>query len=149
MNVFLSFRGVDIRKTFISHLSSSLKKLGIPAFTTSESSSFDLQDIEESVMAITVISKNASLDWWVYEVAEIIKCEKIGTLKTVPVFFQVDPSDVFGWFDRTKRYTHMEATHRKKFDMVKKWLDVHLTNKSCFNSCDWYLFRLLFIFIFI
>lgn len=150
-DVFLSFKGEQTRKTFISHLLSSLKKKDITTFTASESSSrVSLQALQVSRVAIPVISKDqASLDLWVDDLANIIECEKKGTLTAVPIFFQLDPYDILKML-RTAgiKAQSMQRPQRKTLEIVKKWLDAHVINKSGFHSSHWYLVFLLLIHIY-
>ncbi|KAJ0256387.1 Toll/interleukin-1 receptor homology (TIR) domain-containing protein [Hirschfeldia incana] len=134
-HVFLSFRGEQTRKTFLSHLLSSLKKKDITTTTSSEPCPVSVQALQASLVAIPIISNDhASLDTWVDDLAAIIDCEKKGTLTAVPVFFQVDPND----FLKMLRTAGKDAQEpqRRSLEIVKKWLDAHIIKKSGFNSLD-------------
>ncbi|XP_030968057.1 TMV resistance protein N-like isoform X2 [Quercus lobata] len=96
-DVFLSFRGEDTRRGFVSHLYKALTQQGIQTFiddnlTRGENISEELlKVIENSSASIIVFSKNyASSSWCLDELAKIIECTK----KVLPVFYQVDPSEV-------------------------------------------------------
>ncbi|CDY11145.1 BnaC06g23970D [Brassica napus] len=140
-DVFLSFRGEQTRKTFLSHLLSSLKKKDITTSTSSESCPVSVQALQVSLVAIPIFSNDhASLDLWVDDLATIIDCDKKGTLTAVPVFFQLDPNDFLKMLRTAgKDAQTMHEPQRRSLEIVKKWLDAHIINKSGFNSLDWYL----------
>ena len=96
-DVFLSFRGEDTRRGFVSHLFEALTQRGIRTFIDNslhrgENISKELlKVIENSSISIIVFSKNyASSSWCLDELAKIIECTK----KVLPIFYQVDPSEV-------------------------------------------------------
>ncbi|KAL5080331.1 hypothetical protein RYX36_008752 [Vicia faba] len=102
-DVFLSFRGEDTRSSFISHLYASLQNAGINVFKDDDYlvrghviSTSLLQAIEGSQIALIVLSRNyANSQWCLDELVKIMECH--GTLSQVPVlpvFYDVDPSDV-------------------------------------------------------
>ncbi|BFG40925.1 hypothetical protein CerSpe_271990 [Prunus speciosa] len=128
-DVFLSFRGVDTRNSFLSHLYHELQNKCIKTFmddpelergTTISSELF--KAIQESRLAIVVLSPNyASSSWCLDELTEILQCMKSnGTV--LPVFYNVDPSDV-----RKQRgsFASAFAEHEKRFrediEKVKRW----------------------------
>jgi len=100
--VFLSFRGEDTRASFTSHLHASLQNAGIKVFMDDDSlqrgdmiSRSLLQAIEESDIAIIVFSRNyADSRWCLIELAKVMKCYKTIGKIVLPVFYDVDPSDV-------------------------------------------------------
>ena len=97
-DVFLSFRGEDTRLNFTDHLYTQLHRHGIRAFRDNEGmnrgddiSSSLLDAIEDSAAFIAVISPNyASSRWCLEELAKVCECRRL----ILPVFYQVDPSDV-------------------------------------------------------
>ncbi|KAK4725930.1 hypothetical protein R3W88_030847 [Solanum pinnatisectum] len=101
-DVFLSFRGEDTRRNFVSHLYNSLELRGIRTFKdderleTGKSISDELlKAIQESKFAIVIFSKSyASSRWCLEELAHIIKCKKELEQIVIPVFYDVSPSDV-------------------------------------------------------
>ncbi|KAM7519346.1 hypothetical protein LguiB_018308 [Lonicera macranthoides] len=120
-DVFLSFRGEDIRKTFIDHLYSALERSCIYTFKDDEKlergesiSPALLKAIEESMIAVVVFSENyASSRWCLDELVKIMDCRrrrcgssssssssnsssmKLGSQTVViPIFYHVDPSNV-------------------------------------------------------
>ncbi|KAI3516484.1 hypothetical protein L1887_15401 [Cichorium endivia] len=101
-HVFLSFRGEDTRKTFVDHLYSALEQEGIYTYKDSETLSRGesihpslMNAIEESQIAVIVFSKNyGDSSWCLDELAHIMKCRDTIGLIVMPIFFDVDPSEV-------------------------------------------------------
>ncbi|KAJ0586396.1 putative TIR domain, P-loop containing nucleoside triphosphate hydrolase [Helianthus annuus] len=101
-DVFLSFRGEDTRKTFVDHLYSSLKQSLLSIYKDDKTllrgesirpSLFEA--IEESRIAIIIFSKHyADSSWCLDELAHIMKCKEERALIVMPIFYDVDPSDV-------------------------------------------------------
>ncbi|CAL9238558.1 unnamed protein product, partial [Arabidopsis halleri] len=100
-NVFTSFHGPDVRKTFLSHLRNQFNQNGITMFDdngiprSENIPSALIQGIRESRISIIVLSKMyASSRWCLDELLEILKCkEDVGKI-VMTVFYGVDPSDV-------------------------------------------------------
>ena len=101
-DVFLSFRGEDTRNSFTDHLYTALKQKGILTFKYDEKiergkaiSREIVEAIEESRFSIVILSKNyASSIWCLDELVQIIRCSKERGVTVLPVFYDVDPSDV-------------------------------------------------------
>ncbi|XP_010528857.1 PREDICTED: putative disease resistance protein At4g11170 isoform X3 [Tarenaya hassleriana] len=100
-DVFPSFRGQDVRSRFLSHVRKEFYRKGIITFDDngmerSESiSNVLVQAIQESRMAIVVLSENyASSSWCLNELLHIMSCKDSAELKVFPIFYDVDPSDV-------------------------------------------------------
>ncbi|KAL1192868.1 Protein VARIATION IN COMPOUND TRIGGERED ROOT growth response [Cardamine amara subsp. amara] len=97
-DVFVSFRGEDIRVNFLSHFFKELDRKLITAFKDNEIKKSRslwpelVQAIWSSRIAVVVFSKNyASSSWCLNELLEIVNCkDKI----VIPIFFGVDPSHV-------------------------------------------------------
>ncbi|CAL9020498.1 unnamed protein product, partial [Prunus brigantina] len=128
-DVFLSFRGVDTRNGILSHLYHELQNRCIKTFmddpelergTTISSELF--KAIQESRLAIVVLSPNyASSSWCLDELTKILQCMKSnGTV--LPVFYNVDPSDVR---KQSGSFADALSEHEKRFrediDKVKHW----------------------------
>ncbi|XP_048444954.1 TMV resistance protein N-like [Pyrus x bretschneideri] len=101
-DVFLSFRGVDTRKGFVSHLYHELCKCqGITTFFDDREleggTSIHLElpsAIKESHIAIVVLSPNyASSKWCLNELTTILQSMEARN-SVLPVFYETDPSDV-------------------------------------------------------
>ncbi|XP_050253611.1 disease resistance protein RUN1-like [Quercus robur] len=127
--VFLSFRGSDTRKKFTSHLYEALKRNGITTFRDDESLDRGafikpelLKAIEESKIAVVIFSRDyASSSWCLTELAKIVECMDKKKLTVLPVFHDVDPSDV-----RNLRGTFEDAFAKHLIDNtenVQTWKD--------------------------
>ncbi|XP_031123357.1 TMV resistance protein N-like [Ipomoea triloba] len=119
-DVFLSFRGEDIRKTFLDHLNHHLKQKGIHTFKDDEKLKRGeyiaptlLLAIKESRIAVIIFSRNyASSTWCLDEVATIMECkEKFGQV-VVPIFYDVEPSHVR---NQTGSFDESFTKHQKNF----------------------------------
>ncbi|XP_019096918.1 PREDICTED: disease resistance protein RPS6-like [Camelina sativa] len=146
-DVFLSFRGKDVRKTFLSHFLKELDRKLISFFQDNKiekSQSLDpvlKQAIKDSRIAIVVFSKEyASSRWCLNELLEIVKCKNLSgqPQRVIPVFYDLDPSHVrnmtgdFGnIFERT--------CHNKTKDEVKLWRQalMDVGNLVGFHSKNW------------
>ncbi|KAM7476912.1 hypothetical protein LguiB_024155 [Lonicera macranthoides] len=100
--VFLSFRGSDTRKAFTDHLYTALVRASIQTFRDEcdlekgENIKSELyKAIEESRIAIIVFSKEyASSEWCLDELVRILERKKTTGLKVLPVFYDVQPSQI-------------------------------------------------------
>ena len=100
-DVFLSFRGQDTRRNFVCHLHKALDSKAINAFIDSEDlcKGNDLSEllraIETSRLSIIVFSQNyASSRWCLKELVTILECAATKKQSVVPIFYEVDPSDI-------------------------------------------------------
>ncbi|KAI4326119.1 hypothetical protein MLD38_031463 [Melastoma candidum] len=104
-DLFLGFRGEDTRLNFTDHLYSALIQRRIITFWDEESlerggliSDRLSSAIEQSRFCVVVFSRNyASSSWCLNEQVKIHDREKSNTqppLTILPVFYDVDPSDV-------------------------------------------------------
>jgi len=126
-DVFLSFRGDDSRAKFISHLHSSLQNAGIYAFRDAEIQRGDhisislLKAIGRSRISIVVLSINyANSRWCMFELEKIMEIGRTGGLVVVPVFYEVDPSEV----------RHQEGQFGKALDDLMSTISVDESTKS-------------------
>jgi hypothetical protein len=119
--VFISFRGVDTRNTFVDHLYAHLTRKGIFAFKDDkrlekgESLSPQLlQAIKNSRICIVVFSERyAESTWCLEEMATIVECRRDLKQTVFPVFYDIDPSHVR---KQTGLYQHAFALHRSRFN---------------------------------
>ncbi|GJX38344.1 Toll/interleukin-1 receptor domain-containing protein [Tanacetum coccineum] len=130
-DVFLSFRGEDTRKTFVDHLYTALEQRHIRTYkddiTLPRGESVGpalLKAIQESRHAVIIFSKNyANSSWCLDELVHIMKCRAENRQIVMPVFYDVDPSDVrkqrgdFG-----KAFSKQMAENTTKADLWRKQL---------------------------
>ena len=129
-DVFLSFRGEDTRTNFTDHLYVALKQRGIVTFIDEENLEIGkfislelLKAIKESRFAIVILSRNfASSTWCLDELTKIIECMKEMTKTVLPVFYDVDPSDVR---KQTGTFAQAFSKHEEHFkddiEKVQTW----------------------------
>ncbi|KAJ6858846.1 hypothetical protein NC652_041272 [Populus alba x Populus x berolinensis] len=130
-DVFLSFRGKDTRNTFTSHLYDALCRKKIKTFIDDglergeEITPALLKTIEESRMSVVIFSENyASSPWCLDELVRILECKETYGQIVLPVFYQVDPSDVdeqTGSFGNA--FAELENFFKGKMDKVPRWRD--------------------------
>jgi hypothetical protein len=140
--VFLSFRGEDTRLGFTDNLYLTLKEAAINAFLDDselrrgENITAELvRAIQGSRISVIVFSRRyADSSWCLEELVQIMECRrKLGQI-VLPVFYDVDPSDV-----RKQTGTIAEAfdlKHKDKDeDKVKRWRDA-LTEAANLSGWD-------------
>ncbi|CAL2279996.1 unnamed protein product [Prunus armeniaca] len=101
-DVFLSFRGEDTRKTFTDHLYTAFVNAGFRTFRDDdelergEDIKPELQKaIQQSRSSVIVLSKNyASSRWCLDELVMILERKRTSDHVVLPVFYDVDPSQV-------------------------------------------------------
>ncbi|CAN6879471.1 unnamed protein product [Brassica oleracea] len=100
-NVFPSFCGEDLRKSFLSHFLKEMQRKGITTFIDHEIKRSKaigpelVAAIRGSRIAVILLSKNyASSTWCLNELLEIMSCKEERGQTVMPVFYDVDPSDV-------------------------------------------------------
>lgn len=156
-DVFPSFSGEDVRKTFLSHFMKELDRKLIIAFKDNEierSRSLDRelrQAIKDSRIAVVIFSPNyASSSWCMNELLEIVKCKEECCQVVIPVFYGLDPSHVrkqtgdFGKiFDQTCK--------NKTEDEIIRWRGalIDVANILGYHSVTWYKFMDIYIYIYI
>ncbi|XP_028754868.1 TMV resistance protein N-like [Neltuma alba] len=140
-DVFLSFRGEDTRDAFSSYLYEALREANIHTFMDHKLhkgdhiSSILLKTIEESEISLIIFSKDyASSTWCMDELFHIMKCkDKYGRL-VIPIFFQVDPSNIRkqngsfgdGFAKLKQRFKHNQ-------ERVQKWENALIKVASLFG----------------
>ncbi|KFK36792.1 hypothetical protein AALP_AA4G171500 [Arabis alpina] len=123
-DVFPSFSGEDVRKSFLSHFLKTLQRKLIITFIDNNMERSRpiapelLLAIRESRISIVVFSKKyASSTWCLNELAEIHKCFKEMNQMVIPVFYELDPSHVrkqTGEFGKAFEKTCKDKTEDEK-----------------------------------
>lgn len=118
--VFINFRGVELRGGFVSHLVKALEKASIKVFidnheVTGSDLKIFLKRIEQSRIVISVISSRyTESQWCLDELKKVKECVEAGNLVVFPVFYKVDVNTVreqrgnFG--DKLKDLTKLHPT---------------------------------------
>lgn len=98
-DVFVTFRGEDIRENFGSHLFAALVRESVKTFSDEQLRRGDeimpalMQAIEESKISLVIFSEHYAFSrWCLEELVKIIECKLYQTV--IPVFYQVLPTDV-------------------------------------------------------
>ncbi|XP_059667698.1 disease resistance protein L6-like [Cornus florida] len=119
--VFLSFRGPDTRYAFTDFLYNDLVDARIRTFRDDnelrkgeEIGPELLRAITESKISISIFSKNyASSKWCLRELAKMWECRTSMGQIILPIFFDVEPSDV----------RHQTGTYKKAFNEHQRHFD--------------------------
>ncbi|KAM7470219.1 hypothetical protein LguiA_008402 [Lonicera macranthoides] len=128
-DVFLSFRGKDVRRNFLDHLYEALVQAGFGTFRDNneiergESLMPELDKaIKESRISIIVFSKNyATSPWCLDELVMILKCRSTSRHEVLPVFYDVSPSEIRNQKGRTGKTFDMYEKHNEaEIDPVEK-----------------------------
>uniref|UniRef100_A0A2N9HDS9 TIR domain-containing protein n=1 Tax=Fagus sylvatica TaxID=28930 RepID=A0A2N9HDS9_FAGSY len=144
-DVFLSFRGEDTRNSFTDHLYTALKYKGIDTFKDEEKLKRGksiqpelLKAIEESRFAIVILSRNyASSTWCLNELEKIIRCMKEMKMRVLPIFYDVDPSNVR---KQTGTFAQAFAKHEEHFkDNIEKVQTWRIALREVANLKGWHL----------
>ncbi|PHT32480.1 hypothetical protein CQW23_28817 [Capsicum baccatum] len=129
-DVFLSFRGKNTRRTFVSHLYNALDQRGIHTFKDDERletgkpiSGELLNAIEEARFVVVIFSRSyASSIWCLEELAHIIKCKNELEQIVIPVFYDVRPSDVCQQKNPfAKSFSKHEEKYIDDMEKVERW----------------------------
>ena len=131
-DVFISFRGEDTRTSFLSHLVKELRHNQIDFYVDDaklhpgdQISSTLFQAIEEAFISLVIFSKHyASSTWCLEELVKIIECMERDERIVIPVFYNVDPSDV----------RHQKRTFGEVFDMQQDKLKENLVKVQSWRS---------------
>lgn len=142
-DVFLSFRGEDTRYTFTSHLYEALCKANIKTYMDhklhkgEQISEALMEVIEESAICVIIFSKDyASSTWCLDELIKIMECKQKYGSSVIPIFYNVDPSNVR---KQSGSYGDAFAKLKKRFkhnkEKVQKWRDA-LTRATSLSGWD-------------
>ncbi|KAB2596590.1 protein suppressor of npr1-1 [Pyrus ussuriensis x Pyrus communis] len=125
------YRGEDTRRGFVSHLYRALCQKPLNTFIDSEDLrkgdrlSELLTAIRESRLSIVVFSQSyASSTWCLKELVQILECNDNKNQIIVPIFYEVDPSDIrrlkgnfAEGFAKHERHSHVDVKE------VQSWRD--------------------------
>ncbi|PNY10277.1 TIR-NBS-LRR resistance protein [Trifolium pratense] len=126
-DVFVSFRGEDIRQGFLSHLVKVFSRKQINAFVDDKLKRGDdishslVQAIEGSFISLIIFSENyASSCWCLKELEKIIERKENYGQIVIPVFYGVDPTNVR---HQKKSYENAFAELERKYNLseVQIW----------------------------
>ncbi|EOA25464.1 hypothetical protein CARUB_v10018802mg [Capsella rubella] len=98
--VFLNFRGEELRYNFVSHLTDAFERQGIKFFIDkNEQRGEDLKHIfvriKESRIALAIFSPSyAESKWCMDELVMMNNLADHGKLRVIPIFYKVDADDV-------------------------------------------------------
>nr|ABI16464.1 toll interleukin receptor [Phaseolus vulgaris] len=100
-DVFLCFRGRDTRHTFMGNLYAALRQARLRTFMDEgvlkggDVADTIIQALEASRVSIVILSETfASSRWCLDELVNILDCMKTKNQTVIPIFYNVDPSDV-------------------------------------------------------
>ncbi|CAM8966806.1 unnamed protein product [Rhodiola kirilowii] len=127
-HVFLSFRGEDVRRTFVDHLYEALNGSGFKVFRDNDGLEHgqDIQSklyqaIERSQLSIVTFScRYADSRWCLDELVKIMDCRATHVHTVLPVFYNVEPTHVR---HQSGPYKEAFSAHKQRFEMsrVNKW----------------------------
>ena len=150
-DVFLNFRGEDTRNNFVSHLYAALRRKKVATYIDEKSleRGNDIiptlwKAIEASKISIVIFSKDyGASPWCLDELVQIMECRKKNGQIVLPVFYNIDPSDVEeqkGSFrDAFEKY---EECFKDRMDMVQEWRAA-LTTSANISGFDSQVIRFL------
>ena len=129
-DVFVTFRGEDTRNNFTDFLFDAVQTKGIFVFRDDtnlqkgESIGPELiRAIEGSQVFVAVFSKNyASSNWCLQELEKICECIEGSNKHVLPIFYDVDPSEVrkqFGIY--YEAFVKHEQRFQQDSQMVSRW----------------------------
>lgn len=148
--VFPSFHGPDVRSGILSHLRNVFARKGITMFNDNDIErghtigSKLVEAITKAEVSIVLLSKNyASSIWCLGELLEILKCKEASELIVIPIFYDVDPSDVriqTGDFGIAFKKTCEGVTEKQK----QRWIQAltRVANIAGEHSRIWFVTRL-------
>ena len=144
-DVFLSFRGEDTRNTAADFVNYAFERRGFYTFKDDEKLEKGktikpelLKAIEESRFAVVILSENyASSTWCLEELVKIVDCERENGMTILPIFYDVDPSDLRklkGAF--AKAFDEHEKQFKEKVDTWRAALN-HVADIVGYHIKNW------------
>lgn len=154
-DVFPSFSGHDVRRSFLSHLLCEFQRKGIDTFLDNQIKKSKpigpalVRAIRASRIGLVILTKSyASSSWCLDELLEIMEFRKDARKKVMTIFYDIDPSDVRkqeGGFGRAFKRTCKGKTEEKKQRWTNALADV--ANIAGEHSHEWLVFSInVFIF---
>ncbi|XP_050153961.1 TMV resistance protein N-like isoform X2 [Malus sylvestris] len=128
-DVFINFRGEDTRRGFVSHLYKALCQKSINTYIDAKELRRGdpltklLIAVQESKISLLVLSENyASSTWSLKELVEIWKSKNTKNQIVLPIFYQVNPSDVRG-LERSfaEAFAQHDLDSNAEVEMVRSW----------------------------
>ncbi|KAF8089377.1 hypothetical protein N665_0508s0024 [Sinapis alba] len=142
-DVFLSFRGADTRKNFVSYLYKELEAKSIRTFKDDKSlvcghqiAPEIFQAIVETRIAVVVVSPTYPASFWcLEELVMILKQEKENLLTVVPIFYEVEPFDLKR---QTGKLVEQFKKHEKRhsIERVNLWREALTRLASLSGYCS-------------
>ncbi|XP_061375827.1 disease resistance protein RPV1-like [Gastrolobium bilobum] len=133
-DVFVSFRGKDIRRGFLSHLIEAFRRNQIDVFVDDglerghEISSSLSGAIETSLISLIIFSEDyASSHWCLEELEKIVECRDKYGQTVIPIFYNVDPTNVR---HQKESYGNALSKHEENYNLTKVQTWRHALNKS-------------------
>ncbi|XP_019084774.1 PREDICTED: protein PHLOEM PROTEIN 2-LIKE A5-like isoform X3 [Camelina sativa] len=143
--VFLNFRGEELRYNFVSHLGDAFERHNIKLFVDKyEQRGKDLKNlfvrIEESSIALAIFStRYPESRWCMDELVKMNKLADLGKLRVIPIFYKVEAGDVrkqTGDSEFGKNFWRLAEA--SSGDQIKKWKEAleGITNKMGLSLGD-------------
>ncbi|CAH2046351.1 unnamed protein product [Thlaspi arvense] len=129
--VFINFRGIELRNTFVAFLHGALRRKGINAFIDSDEQpgvplKVLFERIEKSTVALAILSSRyTESHWCLDELVKIRECADRNTLRVIPIFYMLNTSivkNLEGDFGLQLWNLWRQEDHRyKRDDRILKW----------------------------
>ncbi|XP_010440087.1 PREDICTED: protein SUPPRESSOR OF npr1-1, CONSTITUTIVE 1-like [Camelina sativa] len=146
-NVFTSFHGPDVRRELLGHLLKEFNRKSITSFkdqeiVSSHTISASLSSaFRESRISIVIFSDNyASSSWCLDELVAIHESYKTLDLMVIPIFYNVDPSEVR---KQTRGFGKVfeKTCEGRPEDQKQRWMQAltdiaNVTGENSQNWCD-------------
>ncbi|KAG7586845.1 Toll/interleukin-1 receptor homology (TIR) domain [Arabidopsis thaliana x Arabidopsis arenosa] len=143
-DVFLSFRGLDTRRNFISFLYKEFVRRNIRTFKDDK----ELENgrrispelkraIEESKFAVVVVSVNyAASPWCLDELVKIMDFENKGSITVMPIFYGVDPCHLRRQSGDVAEQFKKHEAREEDLDKVASWRRALTNLASISGDCS-------------
>ncbi|XP_048421610.1 disease resistance protein RUN1 isoform X2 [Pyrus x bretschneideri] len=143
-DVFISFRGEDTRLGITSHLHAALLQKKIETYIDyrlqrgEEIGPALLEAIEKSTISVIIFSQNySSSTWCLDEIVHILECKERYGQMVIPVFYNINPSDVRNQHGTyADAFAQLEKRFKDNIDKVHKWRDA-LTTAAKLSGFDY------------